>query len=238
MLKLFASFGIYLFFACTANAEPFAIKNYRRSFSSYQEYSQHLSLLISRAGGAVWIASSRLNDGDITNSLFLSRYRQVQVAVLLASKSVKHFASQFPWLQAHQIPVGLTEKNLFRTWPTFVVIDGSLLLASVSLDPNNVRKGKYLIRSGGPDFQVKSFIRLFKSQFLRNIKNKTPALGLTLKAPVGAKVIKAEDPSSWNGFKPYRYGSRRTRTPADVARRLPRKTRWQKLGKSQRKDSR
>ena len=129
MLKLFASIGILIVLTCRINAEPLPIKNYKRTFDTYQEYSQHLALLISRAGGAAWIATSRLNDGDITNSLFLSRYRQVQVAVLLASNSVKHFSSQFPWLQAHQIPVGLTKKNLFKTWPTFVIIDGSLLLA-------------------------------------------------------------------------------------------------------------
>ncbi|MFK7825115.1 MAG: hypothetical protein AB8G05_13245 [Oligoflexales bacterium] len=235
MLKLHALIGILLAFTCRSYSRPLVIKNYNRSFETYQDYSQHLSQLISRAGGAVWIASSKLNDGDITNSLFLSQYRQVQVAVLLASNSIKHFSSQFPWLQAHQIPVRLTKQNLFRTWPTFIIIDGSLLLASVSLDPS-VRKGKFLIRSGGADYQANSFIRLFKSQFLRNVRQNTPSMGLNLHNPRGVKVFKAKDPSQWNGFKPYHYGNRRTGAPADVARRLPKKTKYQELGKLQRKD--
>ena len=235
MLKLLALIGILVLLTGKSYCKSFAIKNYHRSFDTYQEYSQHLSQLISRAGGAIWIASSRLNDGDITNSLSLSQYRQVQVAVLLASNSIKHFSSQFPWLQANHIPVGLTKKNLFKSWPTFMIIDGSLLLASVSLDPS-VRKDKFLIRSGGTDYQANSFIRLFKSHFLRNVKKKTPSIGYNLHTSGDAKIIKAKDPSQWSGFKPYRYGNRRTGAPADVARRLPRKTKYQELGKSQRKD--
>lgn len=235
MLKQLVLLAIFLGSA-RVSAEQSSLKNYRRSFTSYEEYSQTLSQLISSAGEVVWIASAQIDDGDITNSLFLSRYRQVQVAVLLAAQSIKHFSSQFPWLQAHQIPVGLTKQNLFKTWSTFIIIDGSLLLASASLVPRT-RKTQFLIRSGRPDFQVKSFVRLFKSQFLQNIKQNTPSLGLSLRALAAKpKEFNNEESAAWSGFQPYRYGSRRTRTPADVARRLPRKTKWQKLGKSQRKD--
>lgn len=174
----------------------------------------------------VWIASRSLTDGEVTTSLSLARFRKLQTAVLLEEDHLEHFSSQFPWLKANQVGVAATVAEFFRFSPSYVLVDNKVAAISVPLDGViNTNRSITVSILNNPN-AAKDFISVFKSQYLASYKRIDDQ---KFNLSYLKRSLRENDAfhEKWKGFEAYRYSKKAEEKPEEIAKKLPKTTKFQ-----------
>lgn len=94
--------------ADTGQAIQDQTQNYKvADFSSYKQMKNSLLDIIGSAKNRVWLYTDYLTDGEIVTSLYIAKYRKIDVAVVLGPEKVYGYMSRINYLKSHKIPVFL-----------------------------------------------------------------------------------------------------------------------------------
>lgn len=224
--KLVLSLTAHIFFFVKLSlALPQAKSTHPIKFQSYQKMQVYLDDLFAKSQTSIWLASEELADSNLTTSLYLAKYRNVQTVILLGKNKTRDISSQFLLLEKNQIPVATTQKSFFKKWPTYILLDGKLYLVSVPLADKGTHQD-YSILQGKKSAKVDKLIKSFKRNFLASFRK-----GKSSNYQIKQNTVKRQTnlpKQSWTGFRSYLYdGRKRQKTPVDVSRRLPKITKWQ-----------
>ncbi|MGE0171978.1 MAG: hypothetical protein AB7T49_04305 [Oligoflexales bacterium] len=79
--------------------------------------------LIGKGKQKVWLATDYLTDGNVVTALYLAKYKEVDVKVLLDGAKANQYMSRLPFLQKHNTPVFIKPPNSLPSAPTLLIID-------------------------------------------------------------------------------------------------------------------
>ena len=189
---------------------------------NYPEFVRNIQNLIGRGSAKVWLATRMLSDSAISTSLYLSRYRGAQVAVLLSQKFKTHYLSQWAVLRKNNIPVVTVDDGFFKNWSSMIIVDGAVWTSEIPLVRYYKSRTYELVKED--QSKTTLVMRHFKKRFFAKSIHQLKK---------GKKIIlpKNRDVDEWNGFQGYQYSRKWEKKPRGLPGRLPRMTKWKKEGR-------
>ncbi len=105
----------------------------QKSLSTYAALRTELLALISKAQQRVWLFTDYLTDGEIASALFLAKYRNVDVQVILGKEKANAYLSRIHTLKKNDTPVFAPSE--FRLGhPSGLLVDDQLYVIDSELD--------------------------------------------------------------------------------------------------------
>lgn len=156
-------------------AESFAsaTEDVKLEFKDFSSLRSEVLTNIGKATKRVWIASDYLTDAEIVSSLFIAKYRKIDVSVLLGKDRATNILSRLNYLKQVNIPVALRPRDFFARYPTIFLIDEKLYGLSIPLDSMTraTRSSLELLSSD----QLSDFLNRFnEAAKLQNAPNMAP----------------------------------------------------------------
>lgn len=111
------------FFMTTAFAD--------RKFNTFAGLRDALLTEIAAAKRRVWLISEFVSDHDVALSLYLAKFRKLDVQVILGQERLAGFLSQHRYLASHRVPVKVVA-GVYR--PTLLVCDKKVWRIDSDLD--------------------------------------------------------------------------------------------------------
>jgi len=201
-----------------------------KSYDNFSALRGDILDFISGATSRVWLHSDFLTDGEIVTSLFMAKYRKLDVKVLLGKRKANAYMSRLNYLKNQNIPVFLKPDNFKSNSISAVLSDNELVFIDGELDFMSRYKKFNVYRASDQDTQT--FTDAFASAASMEIPavpNKIPLVGRRNSSgpaaynPSQAKV-QAETKTSNDGT--YNYGRGRSPRPQGVPSKLPKETKW------------
>lgn len=102
-----------------------------RKFNDFDGLRDALLAEIAAANRRVWLISEFVSDHDIALSLYIAKFRKLDVQVILGRERLAGFLSQHRYLVSHQVPLKVIA-GVYR--PTLLVCDKKVLRVNSDLD--------------------------------------------------------------------------------------------------------
>lgn len=102
-----------------------------RKFNDFDGLRDALLTEIAAAKRRVWLISEFVSDHDIALSLYIAKFRKLDVQVILGRERLTGFLSQHRYLASHQVPIKVMA-GVYR--PTLLVCDRKVLRINSDLD--------------------------------------------------------------------------------------------------------
>lgn len=102
-----------------------------QKFDSFDGLRNALLTEIAAAKRRVWLISEFVSDHDIALSLYIAKFRKLDVQVILGQERLAGFLSQHRYLASHQVPVKIMT-GVYR--PTLLVCDNRVFRINSDLD--------------------------------------------------------------------------------------------------------
>lgn len=189
---------------------------------NYPDLARHIQNLIGKGTTKIWLATRMLSDSAMSTSLYLSRYRGMQVAVLLSEKFKNHHLSQWAVLRKNNIPVAIVEDGYFKYWSSMIMVDGATWTSDIPLVRYYKSRVYELKKLGGANGSL--VLKHFKKKFFAKRFHQ-------LNESKEQKLPGKRAGEEWNGFKGYQYSRKWEKKPRSLPGRLPRVTKWKKDGR-------
>ena len=138
-----------------------------RKFNSFDGLRDALLAEIAAAKRRVWLISEFVSDHDIALSLYIAKFRKLDVQVILGRERLAGFLSQHRYLTSHQVPLKVMA-GVYR--PTLLVCDKKVLRINSDLD----------LLSEQRSFSVTRVLAKHFKQFDSLIENASDATSLLL----------------------------------------------------------
>jgi hypothetical protein len=185
--------------------------------------------LIGRGKQKVWLATDYLTDGNIVTALYLAKYKDVDVKVLLDGAKSNEYMSRLPFLQKHNTPVFIKPPNILPVAPTLLVVDKETYRLDSALN-FMTKQGQFSLVQQSPR-KSKELIAAFSTALqapITAIAKPIPNVGRA-----GGRNAWAPKPSAapYQGEKDGSYNYNRSTTTGsgkgEVSRKLPSVPLWQ-----------
>lgn len=198
-----------------------------KTYDSFSTLRNDILDFISSANERVWLHTDYLTDGEIVTSLFVAKYRKIDVKVLLGRKKSNAYMSRLNYLKNQNIPVFLKPLNFKSNAVTAILIDNELIYIDGELDFMS-RYKKFNAYRASPE-ETEAYVSIFSDAANLGVPAVAKALPLVGRKNAAAPVYSPTTSSS-SGPKDaaYTYGRGRTPRPDGVPSKLPRETKWQK----------
>jgi len=216
-------------------------ERYIRAFSSFKDARIEFLNLMGLAQKRIWLAADFLSDGEIVAALYLAKYRNVDVQVVLGRGRMNHPMSRASTLRRQNIPVyGRPGSFPFKS-QTALMIDNELYVLDHDLDYRSTRP--YLTLKGQRPHDITQYQESFAAVIQQPVPTQpAPSSGgyrpsdrAPAPRPVRGPVAGAKNPSkntrpdytgSPDGVYNYNYSksNRSWKAPEGVVRRLPKST--------------
>lgn len=165
-----------------------------RKFSDFEGLRDALLTEIAAAKQRVWLISEFVSDHDIALSLYLAKFRKLDVQVIIGRERRAGFLSQHRYLASRQVPIKIMA-GVYR--PTLLVCDQKVLRINSDLDFLSEQRSFTILR-----VQAKHF-----KQFDSLLKNASDATSLLL---LRGKI--------------YDYTTKQHNRPSYISQSLPKRT--------------
>lgn len=149
-----------------------------REHASFSDLRHEVLGLIGGATKRVWLVTPYLTDGEIATSIFMAKYRKLNVKVLLGRKNANKYLSRLSFLKRQNVDVFLKPEGFGGISTTAILSDDRLVFVNGSLNYKQ-SKFKFVSREGSSS-QRKDFIKQFKAatdQKIPAIPRPTPYVG-------------------------------------------------------------
>jgi len=138
-----------------------------RNHASYSELRHEILGIIGGATKKIWLVTPYLTDGEIATSLFMAKYRKLDVKVLLGRKNANKYLSRLGFLKRQNVPVFLAPEGFGFVDSTAILSDDRLVLVNGSL---NFKASKFkFVSKEGTNQQVEQFEKQFKAATAKQI---------------------------------------------------------------------
>ena len=128
-----------------------------RKFDNFEGLRDALLTEIGAAKRRVWLISEFVSDHDIALSLYIAKFRKLDVQVILGQERLAGFLSQHRYLASHQVPIKVMA-GVYR--PTLLVCDNRVLRINSDLDLFNEQRSFVLSKMQAKHFkQLDSWIK-------------------------------------------------------------------------------
>jgi hypothetical protein len=235
-LGIFLVLGLFLKPAILLGDESTTAK----SLKGYGSFRDFLLSEMAKAQRRVWLYTEYLSDGDISSSLFLAKYRKLDVQVLLGSQKAQKYMSRLSNLKANQIDVFLKPKNFRIDDHTVMLIDDRLLRVNHDLDFMTTAQ-EFVVNFGQTQdsYEFSRKFSLAMEQKKPAIPKPLPAVGRAHSGPSevysppsrGNDSQKSDDNTPKNlapeSSEAYHYKRIKEKKPPEVPDRLPKVLKYQ-----------
>jgi hypothetical protein len=208
-----------------------------KSYDSFSALRGDILDFISGATSKVWLHSDYLTDGEIVTSLFMAKYRKLDVKVLLGKRKSNAYMSRLNYLKNQNIPVFLKPENFKSSAISAVLSDNELVYIDGELDFMSRYKKFNVYRA--TEQEMLAFTAAFAgaaNMEIPAIPNEMPLVGRKNSggpraySPTQAGAMPSSV-SSGGATSPdgaYNYGRGSAPRPEGVAGKLPKETKWRK----------
>jgi hypothetical protein len=212
-----------------------------KSYDSFSALRGDILDFISGATTKVWLHSDYLTDGEIVTSLFMAKYRKLDVKVLLGKRKSNAYMSRLNYLKNQNIPVFLKPDNFKSSAISAVLSDNELVYIDGELDFMSRYKKFNVYRASEQEMQA------FTAAFANAANMEIPAIPkeMPLVGRRGGSGPGAYNPgqgsqrgvvtlpssgsvSSDSGDGAYQYGRGKAPRPDGVPTKLPKETKWRR----------
>jgi hypothetical protein len=131
----------------------------KRHHENFSELRYEILSIIGGATKRLWISTPYLTDGEIASSLFMAKYRKLDVKVLLGRAKANGYMSRLGFLKKQNVPVNLMPRDFKFRLDTWILSDDRLVRINSNLDMKS-SKHRYLSEENSQD-RTKSFIKAF-----------------------------------------------------------------------------
>ncbi len=104
-----------------------------KKFSNYKELKIHLIELISSATKRIYISTDLFADPDLASSLFVAKFKKIDVIVLLDPQQSSNYRSKVSFFLDNGIPVYSRAKSFHTKYKTLFIIDQGMYTYKYSL---------------------------------------------------------------------------------------------------------
>lgn len=203
-----------------------------KSYDSFSALRSDILDFISGATSRVWMHSDYLTDGEIVTSLFVAKYRKIDVQVLLGRQKANAYMSRLNYLKNQNITVYLKPDSFKTPAVTAILSDNELVLIDGELDFMSRYKRFNVYRA--TEEQTKAYEAAFASAAnleLPAVANKVPLVGKPSSATNTSnyKPVYSGDSAKKESSGAYTYGRGGHARPDNVPTKLPRETKWQRV---------
>jgi hypothetical protein len=207
-----------------------------KSYDSFAALRSDILDFISGANARVWMHSDYLTDGEIVTSLFVAKYRKLDVQVLLGKRKANAYMSRLNYLKGQNITVYL-KPDTFKTEAISAILgDDELVFIDGELDFMS-RYKKFNVYIASKEQTV-----AYQAAFAQAAGLEVPAVP----APMPLVGRPSAPSNSASSYKPvysgnkegtYTYGRGREPRPTGVPAKLPKETKWQKAAPQPQQDT-
>lgn len=212
-----------------------------KSYDSFSALRGDILDFISGATTKVWLHSDYLTDGEIVTSLFMAKYRKLDVKVLLGKRKSNAYMSRLNYLKNQNIPVFLKPENFKSSAVSAVLVDNELIYIDGELDFMSRYKKFNVYRAS--EQETATFTAAFASAAsmeIPAIPHEMPLVGRKGGSGPGAynpgqgshKGVVTLPASGSSGSASsdgaYRYGRGNAPRPEGVPSKLPKETKWRR----------
>lgn len=173
----------------------FATEDVKLEFKDFQSLRSEVLTNIGKAKKRVWIASDYLTDAELVSSLFIAKYRKIDVSVLLGKDRAANILSRLSYLKQVNIPVALRPRDFFARYPTIFLIDEKLYGLSIPLD-HMTRVTRSSLELLSSDLVSDFLTRFNEAAKLQNAPNMAPLPQVGRPRPNSRYYKKLESPSA------------------------------------------
>ncbi len=106
---------------------------HEKSFSDFKELKIHLIELISSATKRIYISTDLFADPDLASSLFVAKFKKIDVMVLLDPRQSSNYRSKVSFFLDNGIPVYSRAKSFHTKYKTLFIIDQGMYTYKYSL---------------------------------------------------------------------------------------------------------
>ena len=140
---------------------------YARSFESFLEFRTELINLLGESKARIWLFTDYLTDGEIASSLYLAKYRKIDVNIVLGRKRAGSYMSRLSFLKEQNISVFIKNDAFNYSYPSGILIDEKLFNINCPLDFMSMKK-PYKIKLAS-DYET----AVFMTAMSKIVKNST-----------------------------------------------------------------
>lgn len=202
----------------------------------FENFGQLRSFLLNEIGAAksrVWVVSDFLSDGETISSLYVAKYRGLNVSVLLGRTKAQAYMSRLDYLKRQNIPSALRPNDFPFSDPTLILVDNQLFRINGELNFLDQQRRFTARVAESSDKEA------FQDAFQRAQKNpeaaSVPPVPLVGKARHNSsrfsKMTNSQSREQPEGYN-YDRQHQNAAIPAGVPRQLPKQTVYQKRGRS------
>lgn len=196
-----------------------------KSTANFDDLRHNILELIGTGRKRVWLLTDYLSDGEIASTLFLAKYRNLDVKVYLGRDQLNASGSRLPYLRAQSVPTYLRPRTGYTT-PTLLFVDSRLY--GITRDMNALQRlGTAEIVQASPA-DVKAFVSWLKDVM------ESPEIAYP-KAFKSGRTPKEPFQGDSEGSYNYDRRSNRQKAPEGVTRELPRIPKWKQTEEMRKK---
>ncbi len=210
-----------------------------KSYDNFSALRGDILDFISGATTKVWLHSDFLTDGEIVTSLFMAKYRKLDVKVLLGKRKSNAYMSRLNYLKNQNIPVFLKPDSFKSSAISAVLSDNELVFIDGELDFMSRYKKFNVYRASEAEMQA------YTAAFAGAANMEIPAIPAEIPlvgrkggsgpaaynpAQTGAVTTSssAQSAGASSADSAYNYGRGKAPRPEGVAGKLPKETKWRK----------
>lgn len=199
-----------------------------KSYDSFSGLRGDILDFISGATAKVWMHSDFLTDGEIVTSLFVAKYRKIDVKVLLGKKKSNAYMSRLNYLKNQNISVYLKPDSFKTEAVTAILCDNELIFIDGELDFMSRYKKFNVYRASAEE--TAAYVEAFAKAANLEVPAIANAIPLVGRANANTSTYKPVYSGSQTAVTDgtFNYGKERVQRPQGVAERLPKETKWQK----------
>lgn len=187
-----------------------------KSTANFDDLRHNILELIGTGRKRVWLLTDYLSDGEIASTLFLAKYRNLDVKVYLGRDQLNASGTRLPYLRGQSVPTYLRPRTGYTT-PTLLFVDSRLY--GITRDMNTLQRlGTAEIVQASPA-EVKAFVSWLKD-VMENPEIAYPRAFKSGRSP--KEPFQGDSEGSYN----YDRRSNRQKAPEGVTRELPRIPKW------------
>ena len=108
-----------------------------KGFSDFKELKIYLIELISQAKERIYISTDLFGDPDLASSLFVAKFKKIEVIVLLDARQSSNYRSKVSFFLDNGIPVYSRVKNFHTKYRSLLIIDQRMYTYKYSLIQEN-----------------------------------------------------------------------------------------------------
>ncbi len=103
-------------------------------FENYDAMRQFLIKELNSAKKRIWVATDYFTDNEIATALFVAKYRNIDVNILIGGTKANAHMSRVRFFKNNNVPVFQIPNNFVQETPTSVFIDDQLLNIDIPLN--------------------------------------------------------------------------------------------------------